>query len=79
MLGTCPATQDERLDRVPDGTNAGRACRVIAGTLCKGEVQGTFAQKFKNCEECDVYRSVKSEQFPYFTLSLVLLAKIKKK
>ncbi len=55
VLGTCPAAQDERLDRVHDGTNAGRACRVMAGTLCKGEVQGTFAQKFKNCEECDFF------------------------
>ena len=79
VLGTCPATLEERLDGVHEGTNAGRACWVIAGTLCKGEVQGTFAQKYKNCEICDFYRSVKSEEFPHFKLSMVLLSKIQDK
>lgn len=38
VLGTCPATQEERLHRVHDGTNAVRACWGMADTLCKGEV-----------------------------------------
>ena len=52
---------------------SGRACWAVAGTFCKGEVQGTFAQKYKNCETCDFYRKVKEEEFPKFTLSAVLM------
>lgn len=48
----------------------------MAGTLCKGEVQGTFAQKYKNCEICDFYKMVKQEEFPRFTLSAVLMRKL---
>jgi len=79
VLGTCPAPMEERLDGTHDGTNAGRACWVVAGTLCKGEVQGTYAQKFKNCELCDFYQRVKSEEYPGFTLSMVLLSKLREK
>lgn len=75
-LGVCPATEEKRLDGVHEGKNAGRACWVMAGTLCKGEVQGTFAQKYKNCEICDFYKLVKHEEFPRFTLSAVLMRKL---
>jgi len=34
----------------------GHSCWAIAGTLCGGEVQGTEAQKKKNCMVCRVYR-----------------------
>lgn len=76
-LGRCPATKEEKLDGVHDGVNAGRACWAVAGTLCGGVVQGTFALKFKNCEVCDFYQTVKSEEFPKFMLSAVLLGKLK--
>jgi hypothetical protein len=76
-LGVCPATMERRLDGEHNGTNAGRSCWVIAGTLCKGEIQGTFAQKFNNCEICDFYRLVKSEEHPRFNLSATLLAKLR--
>jgi len=75
-LGVCPATEEKRLDGTHEGTNAGRSCWVMAGTLCKGEVQGTFAQKYKNCEICDFYKLVKAEEFPRFTLSAVLMRKL---
>lgn len=75
-LGRCPATLEARLDGNHDGTNGGRACWIIAGTLCKGEIQGTFAQKFGNCTTCDFYKLVKSEEFPSFKLSSELLAKL---
>ena len=45
-LGVCPAYPDN-----------GRLCARIAGTLCGGTVQGTFAQKLGNCMQCDFYRS----------------------
>jgi len=31
-------------------------CWLIAGTMCGGEVTGKYAQKYKNCCECDVYK-----------------------
>jgi diguanylate cyclase (GGDEF)-like protein len=30
-------------------------CWLVAGTMCGGEVQGVFAQKYKSCTECSVY------------------------
>jgi hypothetical protein len=76
-LGICPATVETRLDTIHGGKNAGRACWVVAGTLCQGKVQGTFAQKFQNCETCEFYLSVKKEEFPQFTFASVLLNKIR--
>lgn len=76
-LGICPATVDTRLNGVHDGKNAGRACWVIAGTLCGGKTQGTFAQKYKNCEICDFYSAVKKEEKGTYQLSIVLLNKLK--
>lgn len=78
-LGVCPATQEQRLDGTHGGTNAGRSCWILAGTLCKGEVQGTFAQKYKSCEACDFYKMVKDEEFPKFMLSALLLKKLSDK
>lgn len=76
-LGICPVPQEERLDGVHDGTNAGRSCWVVAGSLCGGNIQGSFAEKFRNCEKCDFYQQVKDEEFPRFKLSAMLLAKLK--
>ncbi len=35
-------------------------CWEIAGTFCKGEVQGQFAKKFKDCAKCEVYQQARS-------------------
>ena len=75
-LGECPAALEKRLDGVHSGKNAGRACWVVAGTLCKGEVQGVFAKKFAACETCEFYTQVREEEFPKFTFSSVLLKKV---
>lgn len=58
----CPAAITITLDGVHDGTNAGRACWVVAGTLCNGEVSGTFAKKMDNCLTCPFYRRVRGEE-----------------
>lgn len=76
-LGRCPATMEIRLDGAHDGVNAGRTCWVVAGTMCGGKVQGTFAQKFKNCEVCEFYKQVKAEEQSSFALSITLLSKLK--
>ncbi len=46
-LGVCPAFTK----------GAGKACWLVAGTFCGGEVQGTYADKEKNCMQCDVYKN----------------------
>jgi len=77
-MGLCPATVQQELDDVHEGTNAGRACWVVGGTFCKGQVQGTFAQKFKNCEQCEFYQLVRQEEGVNFVLSATLLTKFRK-
>jgi hypothetical protein len=76
-LGVCPATLEQKLDGVHEGVNAGRSCWVVAGTLCKGQQEGIFAQKFKNCKECDFYLKVRDEEQTDFRLTAVLLNALK--
>ena len=45
-LGVCPASPAH-----------GKHCARIAGTLCGGTVQGSFAVKLVNCMQCDYYKS----------------------
>jgi hypothetical protein len=61
-LGVCPAAQEKRLEGIHGGEKAGRACWVVAGTFCGGEVQGTFAKKLQDCQKCDFYELVKKEE-----------------
>lgn len=35
----------------------GKACARVAGTLCGGKVQGSFASKLVNCMACEFYKS----------------------
>lgn len=77
-LGICPAASDRRFDGVHDGKNAGRACWIVAGTLCGGKLQGSFAQKMKNCLDCDFYIMVKQEQRGNFKMSAVLMKMLEK-
>jgi hypothetical protein len=78
-LGICPASQEYHLDGTHGGKNAGRACWAVAGTLCGDEVQGTFAQKYKNCGVCDFYNTVKTEQGEDFQMTIVLIEKLEGK
>lgn len=77
MLGVCPAATEKKLHGVHDGVNAGRSCWVIAGTLCHGEKQGVFAQKYNSCMECDFYQIVKDENFQNFQVSISLLQRLR--
>lgn len=76
-LGACPAATASYADGVNDGKNGRRCCWVIAGTLCGGKVQGTFAKKFGNCQRCNFYQMVKQEQGGSFWLSATILDKIR--
>jgi len=75
-FGVCPVTMEKRLDSIHGGLNAGRACWVVAGSMCGNKIQGTFAQKFNNCKTCDFYDAVKKEEFPKFELAGALMKKL---
>ncbi len=45
-LGECVASK----------TRCGHCCWAIAGTLCGGVVQGTFAEKGADCMQCEVFK-----------------------
>jgi hypothetical protein len=63
-LGICPVTTYADLNGAHGGKNAGRACWVIAGSLCGGKIQGTYAMKLLNCWRCEFMNSVKQEEDP---------------
>ncbi|HAM51340.1 MAG TPA: hypothetical protein DCP92_11865 [Nitrospiraceae bacterium] len=62
ISGVCPAAIETHLTGVNGGKNAGRVCWVVAGTMCGAAVQGSFALKYKSCEQCDFYQAVKEEE-----------------
>lgn len=78
-LGVCPASTETRANGINHGKNAGRACWVVAGTLCKGKVQGTFAKKLEICLECDFYRRVWTEEKGQFCTDSHVLKSLKLK
>ena len=67
-LGVCSASIDTSSDGLNRGKNAARICWTVAGTLCKGEVQGTQAQKEVTCLSCNFFRLVKTEEGKSFRL-----------
>lgn len=45
-FGVCPSYPDK-----------GKQCAHVVGTLCGGQLQGSFAMKLTNCMKCDFYQS----------------------
>jgi hypothetical protein len=76
-MGVCPASTNSRLHGVHGGINSGRACWVVSGTMCDGEIQGTFANKFSSCKQCEVCLLVKEEETPAFKLSATLMSMLR--
>jgi hypothetical protein len=77
-LGICIATTEMRANGINRGKNAGRACWAVAGTLCEGIVQGTFAMKLGNCLKCDFYKLVIKEEGSEHKKAKDVLEKLKK-
>ncbi|GAB4347284.1 MAG: hypothetical protein Kow0089_24840 [Desulfobulbaceae bacterium] len=73
----CPAATERRLDGVHGGMNSGRACWAVAGTLCGGKVQGTYAAKHDVCQQCDFYQRVAREEGDSLQRPLSLLSRLK--
>jgi len=61
-LGVCKAAVNFSNEGKNGGKAAGRYCWKVAGTLCGGRVQGTFADKMANCVQCDFFKQVKTEE-----------------
>jgi signal transduction histidine kinase len=61
-LGVCRAAVESRCDGMNQGQNAGRVCWLVAGTLCGGAIQGSFAHKLSSCQECKFYQQVREEE-----------------
>ena len=61
-LGVCPAATAKPADGVNNGSNGGRLCWAVAGTLCGGKVQAEFAMKIANCVVCEFYNKVLNEE-----------------
>ena len=77
-FGICPASVETRINGTHGGKNGGRACWVVAGSVCGGKVQVTFAEKCVDCMRCDFYISVKKDEGKDFILSSTLLEKLSK-
>jgi hypothetical protein len=71
-LGVCPAASEERLNGVHGGSNAGRACWAVAGTMCGEEPSGTFSAKTE-CLACPFYRSVLDDEAPHIVYTPAIL------
>ena len=61
-LGVCPAAIHSEYDGTNGGKYGGRFCWAIAGTLCRGRIQGTFAIKLTNCLYCGFLKQVNEEE-----------------
>ena len=75
-LGVCPVYTEAKANGINSGKNAGRACWCVAGSLCGGKVQGTYAEKSLNCMSCDFYQIVKDEEDDDYMTSKAILNKL---
>ncbi|MCJ7600584.1 MAG: ATP-binding protein [Desulfobulbaceae bacterium] len=48
--------------KCPAYPHFGQVCWAVAGTLCAGKIQGTFAQKIDDCRNCRFYKMVKESK-----------------
>jgi hypothetical protein len=78
-LGVCPASTEKRLNGVHNGENSGRSCWVVAGTMCRGEVRGNFAQTYETCLICDFFNKVRREEKGNYQFAVFLLNMLRKK
>jgi len=68
-FGVCPAAIDNEYDGENRGKYCGRFCWAVAGTLCEGKIQGTYATKLKNCLNCEFLKKVNKEEGRDFVLT----------
>ena len=67
-FGPCPAATNKACDGINRGTNAGRLCWAVPGTMCTGHVEGDFLEKIERCRNCSFFKRIKSEEGLHFQL-----------
>jgi len=75
-LGVCPAAVASSADCINGGKNGGRVCWIVSGTMCCGEIEGTFASKIGDCLLCDFYGKVMREEGEQFVSVARILSKL---
>jgi hypothetical protein len=65
----CPAYLETKLNGVHNGMNGGRACWIVADTMCGGRIKRTLVPKFIVCNLCDFKKTVISEESQNFVVS----------
>jgi len=72
-LGACPVPVYDQLNGAHGGINAGRVCWIVAGTMCGGEIEGSFAKKYEDCRKCPFYHLVRNEEGDQFLITVDLI------
>ncbi|MDQ2177487.1 two-CW domain-containing protein [Marinifilum sp. D714] len=67
-LGICPASTSIANSGINNGTNAGRSCWTIEGTLCNKSIQGEIEEKLLGCINCSFFKMVDNEESRAFIL-----------
>lgn len=75
-LGLCPASTETRLQGVNHGDQGGRACWALTGTLCGNRVQGTFACKLGDCQQCAFFQQVRKDEGEEYTGTKAILRQL---
>ena len=60
-LATCYEMKNCKKEDCPCYGKGATRCWQIAGTFCSSKVQGAFAQEYKNCTECNVFKTATSD------------------
>ena len=50
-------------------------CWYVTGTMCKGGIQGTYAQKIEECKKCKVYNSYVGDEIEKLAISFNEMAR----
>ena len=77
--GVCPAATIHSLDGVHGGKNAGRSCWLVAGTWCGGQVVGSLAIKYQDCQKCEFFKMVKEEEGTNYLTTIDIIKWFKKR
>ena len=67
-VGACFAATNQQYDGVNHGTNAGRVCWSVVGTLSHSEQPNRHNEKKHNCEECSFIEKVSNEEGTHFNI-----------
>lgn len=68
LHGVCPAVVGDKYDKINNGHHGGRFCWFVEGTLCDGNKQEGFFEKFEHCVKCEFYLLVEKQENRHLVL-----------